>query len=201
MEYFYSIHKKRSTYLKIKRSTFICTLKYVENILQAKEFISEISKNYKNATHNCWVYILGDKGEISHFSDQGEPLGTAGRPMFYSLQKNKITNIAGVVTRYFGGVKLGKKGLINAYSDSITKCIQIKKLKKIIKTKVYNIKISYSLNDIIFNGLKKFKGQIKNINYTDVIIFVFEVEEQDCLKLENFLKKYQRIKKINFMVL
>ncbi|OQY01207.1 MAG: hypothetical protein B6I26_04950 [Desulfobacteraceae bacterium 4572_130] len=200
MEYFYSINKKRSITLKIKRSTFICTLQYVENILQAKKFISEISKNYKNATHNCWAYILGEKGEISHFSDQGEPSGTAGKPMLYSLQKNKITNIAVVVTRYFGGVKLGIKGIINAYSDCVTKCIKIKKLRKIVKTRVYNIKILYSLNDIIFNKLQKFNGQIKNIVYTDVINFVFEVEDQDFLKLKNFLEKYQRIKKLDFIL-
>jgi len=70
-DYFYSIERQRTTTIKIKHSVFVCTLEYVESIAKAKEFISRISKENKTATHNCWAYILGEKGEVFHSSDAG----------------------------------------------------------------------------------------------------------------------------------
>src|SRR3989339_351950 len=102
--YFYSVDRQRIKMIKIKRSVFVCTLDHVESIEKAKAFISRISKENKTATHNCWAYILGEKGEMFHSSDAGEPSGTAGKPMLSILKNYHMTQIAAVVTRYFGGV-------------------------------------------------------------------------------------------------
>jgi len=98
----------------------MCTLGYVDSLEKAKQFISRISKENKTANHNCWAYILGEKGELFHCSDAGEPSGTAGKPMLNALQSHCMTNIAAVVTRHFGGVKLGVRGLKSLMSLTIS---------------------------------------------------------------------------------
>ena len=106
----------RTTY-EINKSTFITTLKPVQNVNEAKAFFEEIKKEFSDATHNITVYIIGKTGEAGHYSDDGEPSGTAGLPVLEVFRKNDITNFACVVTRYFGGIKLGAGGLVRAYSS------------------------------------------------------------------------------------
>lgn len=190
-KYFYSIKDKRNLEIKIKRSTFICSLKFTETIKQAKEFISKISSEHKNATHNCWAYIVGDKGETYHCSDAGEPSGTAGQPMLNALKSYETTNITAVVTRHFGGVKLGVKGLIDAYSEVVKKTLEQKKLVKLIKTEKFQIITPYSFNDTLVYQLEKFSGTIINTDYSDVIIHNFEVEQKEAPILEKYLLGFQ----------
>ena len=100
--------------LKIRRSTFIGYVVSVSSIESAKKAISERASTHNRATHNCWAYILGYEGETVHSSDAGEPSGSAGRPILNALKSSALTNVAAVVTRYYGGVKLGIRGLIEA---------------------------------------------------------------------------------------
>ena len=186
-KYFYSIKDKRKFEIKIKRSTFICSLKFTETIKQAKEFISATSSEHKNATHNCWAYIVGDKGETYHCSDAGEPSGTAGQPMLNALKSYGTTNITAVVTRHFGGVKLGIKGLIDAYSEAVKKTLEQKKLVKLIKTEKFQIITPYSFNDTLVYQLDKYSGAIINTDYSDIITYDFEVEQKEASKLEKYL--------------
>lgn len=101
----------------IEKSRFICSLKKVETEADAQEFIRSVKKEFWDATHNCSAYIVNDLSQRS--SDDGEPSGTAGIPMLEVLRKNKLTGTAAVVTRYFGGIKLGAGGLVRAYSGSV----------------------------------------------------------------------------------
>ncbi len=190
-KYFYSIKDKQTFEIKVKRSLFICSLKFVETTIEAKEFISKISQKHRNATHNCWAYILGDKGETSHCSDAGEPSGTAGKPMLNALKSYETANIAAVVTRYFGGVKLGIKGLINAYSESVKMTLEQGTLIKLIKTELVRIVTEYSFNDTLAYKLAKYPGTIINIEYSDMVIYDFEVEQKHALKLESYLSGFQ----------
>ena len=189
--YFYSIKDTIKFEIKIKRSTFICSLKFVETTKQAKEHISQISNKNKTATHNCWAYIVGDSGTTSHCSDAGEPSGTAGLPMLNTLKKYKTTNIAAVVTRHFGGVKLGIKGLIDAYSESVKQTLEQKKLVKLIKTEIFCITAPYSFNDTLRYQLEKHSGTIINTDYSEAVTYEFEVEQKDALKLEKYLLGFQ----------
>ena len=189
--YFYSIKDKAGLEIKIKRSTFICSAKYVETTKQAKDFISEVSKEHKNATHNCWAYIVGDKGSTSHCSDAGEPSGTAGQPILNTLKKNNTTNIAAVVTRHFGGVKLGIKGLISAYSESVQKTLEQEPLIKLVKTEIFRITTEYSFNDTLIYQLEKYSGTILNTDYSESVTYDFEVEQKHALKLEKYLLGFQ----------
>jgi uncharacterized YigZ family protein len=201
MDYFYSIQDQRTTDIKIKRSVFICTMEYVESIDKAKEFISRISKENHTATHNCWAYIVGEKGDIFHSSDAGEPSGTAGKPMLNTLQKYGMTNVAAVVTRHFGGVKLGVRGLIDAYCESVSSTIELKKLKKLVKTIKVCIEVSYEFNDILQNLIKNFIVGIPKTDYSDKIVHIFEFEHKNFKKLNKLFSEYQSRGILKFSVI
>ena len=102
-----------------KKSRFIATLRPVETEEEAAAFIDEMKKKYWDARHNCSAYVLGERGEIMRYSDDGEPGGTAGKPMLEVLLKDGVRNAAVVVTRYFGGTLLGTGGLVRAYTQAV----------------------------------------------------------------------------------
>jgi uncharacterized YigZ family protein len=106
---------------EIKRSHFITTLAYTPTVDAAREFISTVSAEFSNASHNCWAYVVGPPGSTGQvgMSDDGEPHGTAGRPMLTVLLHSGVGDICAVVTRYFGGTLLGKGGLVKAYSGGV----------------------------------------------------------------------------------
>ncbi|MBQ7582572.1 MAG: YigZ family protein, partial [Lachnospiraceae bacterium] len=101
--------------ITVKKSRFIATLKPVETEEEATAFINEVKKKYWDAKHNCSAFVVGENGQLNRCSDDGEPAGTAGRPMLEVLQGIAVTNVCCVVTRYFGGTLLGTGGLIRAY--------------------------------------------------------------------------------------
>ncbi len=102
-----------------KKSRFIATVMPVADEEEAVRFINETKKKYWDARHNCSAFVIGEKGEITRCSDDGEPSGTAGRPMLEVLKSSMIRNVAVVVTRYFGGILLGTGGLVRAYTDAV----------------------------------------------------------------------------------
>lgn len=102
-----------------KKSRFIATLRPVETEEEAAAFIEEMKKKYWDARHNCYAYVLGERGEVMRYSDDGEPGGTAGKPMLEVLLGDGVRNAAVVVTRYFGGTLLGTGGLVRAYTQAV----------------------------------------------------------------------------------
>ncbi len=196
MVYYYSIKEDRKVELKIKRSIFIAHLRYVETIQQAKDLISEISAEHKTANHNCWAYIIGDKAETFHSSDAGEPGGTAGQPMLNALKKHEMTNVAAVVTRYFGGVKLGIRGLIEAYGQAVEEAITSKPLKKLVKFQEYTISTTYDFAEILKHRLNNMNAEILNIEYTADIKMQIQIEEHLKEELESYLHEMDRAGKI-----
>ncbi|ABS61030.1 IMPACT family protein [Fervidobacterium nodosum] len=177
IERFKTVKGVIETKINIERSIFIATLSYVEDERKAKEFISEISKRYKDATHNCPAYRVIENGNILEFSsDAGEPSGTAGLPMLNTLRKNELLNVAVVVTRYFGGVKLGVRGLIDAYSQAvqevIDKAVDMKSI--VVKKRAYKqkLKIDFSsygkkMQQLIYMGVT-----ILDISYTEAYAYL-----------------------------
>ena len=103
---------------EIQKSKFIASVRNVESEDEAREFLRETKKKFFDATHNCSAWILGENGDKQKSNDDGEPGGTAGNPILETIKKNNLTNIIVVVTRYFGGIKLGAGGLVRAYSRS-----------------------------------------------------------------------------------
>ncbi len=195
----YIIDSDRIFEEKISRSTFICHLRKTADFTEAKLFITEISEKHKNATHNCWAYILGSKADISHSSDNGEPSGTAGKPMLNALLKHDLTFVTAVVTRYFGGVKLGVRGLIEAYGSVVDKAILEQALDPLIFKKQYHIVTDYHFFDTFKYQLKSFKTDITDLIYTDRVELTLEVEETLAPELEAFLNDAANSRKIEFV--
>ena len=147
----------------IEKSRFICTLKKVQNEAEAQEFIKAIKKEFWDATHNCSAYIVDEMAQRS--SDDGEPSGTAGLPMLEVLRKNKLTNTAAVVTRYFGGIKLGAGGLVRAYTNSVAEAVKATGIAE--KVLVSKFSFMYDLNEV---------GKILNILYQQQLFEIADVE-------------------------
>ncbi|RZI48300.1 YigZ family protein [Lactococcus kimchii] len=132
---------------EIKKSRFICHLKRIASEEEAREFIAQIKKKHFKANHNCSAYTLGDHQEIQRTSDDGEPSGTAGVPMLELLKKKQVTNVCAVVTRYFGGIKLGAGGLIRAYAGSVNHAIEAVGLVQFVSQDEMILTLDYSLYD------------------------------------------------------
>lgn len=147
----------------IEKSRFICTLKKVQDETEAQEFIKAMKKEFWDATHNCSAYLIDDL--LQRSSDDGEPSGTAGLPMLEVLRKNKLTNTAAVVTRYFGGIKLGAGGLVRAYTNSVAEAIKASGIAQ--KVLMSNFSFVYDINSV---------GKILNILYQQNIFEVADVE-------------------------
>ena len=194
---FYSVGQSvsdpvRRAEIKIKRSVFVCRLSYVDTVEGAKGFISSVSKEYKTATHNCWAYVVGDQGQISHCSDAGEPPGTAGKPMLNALLSHHMACTAAVVTRYYGGVKLGVRGLIEAYALAVGDAIGQAPLVRLVKTESFQISLDYSLNDSFLNRISALKTTISGTDYKERVTHELVVELSDLSALESVLIQYQR---------
>lgn len=118
-----TITSNHTTEEEIKKSRFICHLKRVTSEEEARDFIAAIKKEHYRANHSCSAMIIGENSEVKRSSDDGEPSGTAGVPMLTVLEKQELTNVVAVVTRYFGGIKLGAGGLIRAYTGSVAQAL------------------------------------------------------------------------------
>lgn len=120
-----SVSGETRTQKIIEKSKFITTSAHVEGEEQAKDFIVRVSKEFVDAAHNCYAFICDAAGNFLRFSDDGEPQGTAGMPMLGVLKNKKLVQTAVVVTRYFGGVKLGAGGLVRAYASSCAEVLDV----------------------------------------------------------------------------
>ena len=149
---------------EIKKSRFICHVKRVYSEEEARAFITAIKKEHYKATHNCSAFIIGEKSDIKRTSDDGEPSGTAGVPMLGVLEKHNLTNLCVVVTRYFGGIKLGAGGLIRAYAGSVALAIKEIGLVEIKEQAGLRLQLSYSQYQDFTNFLK-----VQNLEETDTI--------------------------------
>lgn len=153
-----------------KKSEFIGYAKRVENEEDAKAFVAEIKNMHKQARHNCWAYVIGEKMNIQRYSDDGEPQGTAGIPILEVMKKSNITDCAVVVTRYFGGILLGAGGLTRAY----TKGASIALKSAGIVEKLEGLKLSFEIEYDLFGKIQYLCGQnlwhIEDTEYTDKVI-------------------------------
>lgn len=179
LPYYLTVQHRGEHEIVIERSRFIAHVARTETEEEAQTFIAEIKKEHKDATHNCSAYLIGERDEIQKALDDGEPSGTAGVPILEVLKKKHLKDTTVVVTRYFGGIKLGAGGLIRAYSKSTSEGIEAtgiveRKLMRVISTKV-----DYTWLGKLENELRASIYTIKEIEYLDqVIIHIFAEEEK-----------------------
>lgn len=174
---------KNTTYEQIiKKSRFICSIARASSDEEAQQFIASIQAANKKATHNCFAYMIGDNDQIQRESDNGEPSGTAGIPILESLKLAKIHNVVAVVTRYFGGIKLGAGGLIRAYSNTTTEAIHQAGLVQRIKQAILKITVTYALHDLLLYYLKENNLEVASEEYgvnVETSIYVNETDLKD----------------------
>jgi uncharacterized YigZ family protein len=171
-----TIQGGRTAELKIKGSRFIGTIKPISTQHDAFEFINFISKKFYNATHNCYAYLIGHHpSKIARYSDAGEPAGTAGPPILNVIKGKGLTNVVVVVTRYFGGTKLGKGGLVRAYTDCTQNVIeQCTVVKKYIYERI-ELEFDYALTGPVMRVISAFQAKVdesKHGQTTKLILFI-----------------------------
>lgn len=153
--------------------------------MEAKDIISRISEEFKDATHNCSAYLVSD-GE--GYDDDGEPGGTAGRPMLNVLKKNNLQNSVAVVTRYFGGIKLGAGGLVRAYSKSVLETLAV---AEIVEMEAYELfKVTFGYQDIksIDNDVRSQNLAVTGKEYDSLVRYTIATDNAE--KIDGFKEKY-----------
>lgn len=170
-----------------KKSRFIATVRPVSTEEEAVAFIDEMKKKYYDARHNCSAFVIGSKGELTRSSDDGEPSGTAGRPMLEVLTGSGIRNVAVVVTRYFGGVLLGTGGLVRAYSGAVKMALE--QCETI--TRRFGVQLMIRTD---YNGVGKIQYLLgsRNVVIQDSV-YAADVEMTVLVPIEEYEKLYKEL--------
>lgn len=186
---------------EIKKSKFTGRIKKVCSEEEAREFISAVKKEESLATHNCYAYIVLEDGcERMRYSDDGEPKGTAGLPILNVLKTRGLYNVAAVVTRYFGGIKLGAGGLLRAYSETCAKACDLSRVVKNVFCDVFGIDFSYE-NYRLFSSFK-FSGKMRVLSTeygTDVKVTAAvptESADRFIYEFDDFFNKKQSAERL-----
>lgn len=176
MEKYFSVERDAENEIVIERSRFITYVRYVETEEGARAFIEEIRKKHSLATHNCYAFVV-NKGAIKRFSDDGEPSGTAGVPILDAIVQANLVDTCVVVTRYFGGVKLGAGGLVRAYSKSASEGIKVSGIVEHALSVIFKLKVSYDRFSKILQVIQNDYSKTLKTEYFEQVEITFA-----CLK-------------------
>ena len=181
---------------EVNKSKFLAHIRHVDDETSAREFVQAVKKKYFDATHNCSAWILGVRGDKQKSNDDGEPGGTAGNPILETLKKNSLTDCAAVVTRYFGGIKLGAGGLIRAYSHTAALGISASKIVQMTAFRKLSLTLEYNFLATVENFLRNKKIRVANTDYADVVTKEVLLLPAD---VENFLSELNDLTAANFL--
>jgi len=175
--------------LEIKKSQFITWVKAIDNREQAMSYLAEAKQAYPDARHHCWAYVMGDSvnSQTAAMSDDGEPSGTAGKPMLNVLQHKPVNNVMVIVIRYFGGIKLGAGGLVRAYSQAVEQAFGMAELIPIVKTTDLDITSDFANEQWIRHQLTQVNGQVLDVQYSQNVMINSRLPQEHfkglCAKL------------------
>lgn len=173
----------------VEKSKFIGYAKPVDSEEMAEAFIAEIRKRHRTANHNVPVYVLGEHFQIQKYSDDGEPQGTAGVPILQMLIKENITNLVLVITRYFGGIKLGTGGLVRAYTATAKLALEKAKICGMCEVDVFDLEVDYSYLGKIQSQQNKHTYKIRNEHFQEKVFMEILVLTDQLEKIkEGFLE-------------
>ena len=164
---------------EINRSKFISHIARAEDEDQARDFLQSMKKKYFDATHNCSAWVIGIDVEKHKSNDDGEPGGTAGNPILEVIKKNALTNVIIVVTRYFGGIKLGAGGLIRAYSHAAALGVASADVVTMTPMRRFSVTLEYGLLATVENWLRQKKISVEGTDYADSVTVHLRVEPSD----------------------
>lgn len=182
-----TIVKPIETQVNIQRSRFIAYIAPVDNPEQAARIVSLRSAQFADATHNCYAWVTGWERENSYYADAGEPSGTAGKPILNALLSAGLTNVVAIVTRYFGGVKLGVRGLIEAYGSSTQAAISEAAILPAIAMTELSVTCDYADFQFIQNMVQKLEGKIVQTEYKEDVQTLITLPQEALEQLKDFL--------------
>lgn len=161
----------------IKRSRFIASIAHAPDIKKAKAFIVGIKAEFLDATHNCWAFNAGPPGDTAKIgmSDDGEPHGTAGKPMLGTLSHGDIGEIVVVVTRYFGGTKLGSGGLVRAYSGMVQMGLETLPTREQVETLAVTVSIPYAVITVFKRMLSDYEAEVRGKDFGTEAVFMLDM--------------------------
>ncbi len=175
--------------IEVKHSRFITTIESTDTPEAALSFISRIKQEFPAATHNCWAYLIGSPGSTDRIglSDDGEPHGVAGKPMLTTIQHSHIGDITVVVTRYFGGTKLGKGGMVKAYTLAVKTALEQIKLTEKIDWLELSIQIGYPLLENLERLLPEFEAELIEKQFAEQISITLKLPAENLTTLRTRL--------------
>lgn len=176
------------TEYRVKKSRFIARLVPVENRAQVNAAVARARRDYPDARHHCWAYLLGKPADATNagMSDDGEPAGTAGKPILNVLQHGELGDVLVVVIRYFGGVKLGAAGLVRAYGTATQQVLDIAPARPLTQWHHFRLFGSFSLEQPLRHLLAGLKGDLHGIRYGTGIEVDLQLAAEDMEPLSNF---------------
>ncbi len=177
-----SVYERNRSEKVIEKSRFITTCAHVESEEEARAFIAEIRSEFSDATHNCFAFVADKTGNLMRFSDDGEPQGTAGVPILDVIKTKKLFQTAVVVTRYFGGIKLGAGGLVRAYSSCAAECVDGAQKRSYELCSEFIITVGYELADLIKKFISTNDCMLVDIEYLDKVKFKIAVKAKNGAK-------------------
>ena len=170
--------------IEIKKSRFLCAMERVDSEEAARAFINERRKEHWNATHNCTAYVLGEDGTVQRSSDDGEPGGTAGVPMLEVLRHRGLTDTVAVVTRYFGGTKLGAGGLIRAYGNAVSATVDELGVLERRHLLVVDVLADHALGGRLESDLRSSEVTVREVAYEDRVRIEVALPEEELTDFE-----------------
>ncbi len=164
----------------IDRSRFVTTLGHAPSVEDARAFIATVSAEFADATHNCWAYVVGPPGDTSRvgMSDDGEPHGTAGHPMLNVLVHSDVGDVVAVVTRYYGGVKLGKGGLVRAYSGGVKHALDVLPMRELVATSIFDLELDYALLETVRRSFPDFEVGVLSETFGERVSVRIEIPDE-----------------------
>lgn len=179
------------TEIMVVNSRFIASLSPANSVEEARAFLAEVKKQHPNATHHVPAFVIGhDKSIITHCSDDGEPSGTAGRPALAVLQGSGLGNVVVVVTRYFGGTKLGTGGLVKAYGDAVREVLKGVKIADLLPTTTLMFVTPYRLYDQFVRLMEAHQGQVLSTEFLEEITITVRFKDEE---VEDFTGKLSNL--------
>ncbi len=183
-DFYFTFANQVTEEIKIKGSRFIGRTFCVQSMDEINKILTEIRKKEYTASHNCYVWITGQSERTFKYSDDGEPSGTAGKPIYDVINGADLTNVLVIVTRYFGGTKLGTGGLVKAYGGSAKSALEKAGIEKIYLKDRFKIEIEFSLYNQVLKLIEKFKVTVIESDFSDRVKLILEVRKSktDLLK-------------------
>lgn len=182
-----SVYGHAETECTIKKSRFIVTLQEITDEKEAGRFIERLRKQYWDASHNCYAYQIGSTGMVQKYSDAGEPAGTAGRPMLETLKKKGITNTIVIVTRYFGGIKLGAGGLIRTYSHVVSLGLDAADIADYTPYDIVTVRSTYASVSLLERIALDYHIIIAGRDFSDTVLFTLHIPQSQTVTIKTIL--------------